>query len=229
MIKESEQAIKKYELRENSDLERLKKHTQEITDYIKGIEKQNISLGLGRTAEVFGSKSDPRICYKLIHSREYYVNDVEKEGEFLYQTSEIQKEGVRTPKPYYSIKYGDYHVLAMERLDAVSVKDILDNKAELPVNFNFTDFFKKISSFLKEMNSQKIYHRDIHAGNVMVDNKTGCPRIIDFGCSKKTRLGSEKPYQEESQTGKVILYTNDLDGLTRVRNELGAYIMKNKK
>ncbi len=207
-------------------MEKMERYTQEVIEYIKTIEKQNISLGLGRTAEVFGSESDTRICYKVIHSREYYVNDVEKEGEFLSEVSEIQADGVRTPKPFYSVKYGEYHALVMERLDAVSVQDILDKKASLPVNFNFADFFKRLSSFLKEMNSQKIYHRDIHTGNVMIDNNTGRPCVIDFGCSKRARLGSEDPYKKEGKMGNVIVYTRDLDGLTQVRNKLGAHITK---
>jgi len=210
------------------------KQKNEILEHIKGIESQGNSIGSGRTAEVFYSESDPSVCYKIINSTELYFNDVSKESTFLSEVLEIKNPEVRCPKPHYSLMVengkGRYHVLVMERLDAVSIDDLLTGKEEnIPRGFDFKDFFKKIESFLEKMHRAGIYHRDFHAGNIMIERGTGQPCVIDFGTAKKNIINSEDPYKKVDKNGKTIIFPDGFNEMQRVRIQMRDYILKKRK
>jgi serine/threonine protein kinase len=115
------------------------------------------------------------------------------------------------------------HLIAMERMNAVSIKEVLENKKELPKSFNRQDFFKKLREFIVSMNEDTdVHHRDLHEGNVMIDIETGNPCVIDFG--KATRgIGHDNPYREESSVGKTIVYTKDLDWVDKLESEMARF------
>lgn len=212
----------------------LEKQKQEVIKHIKEVEKRNNSIGAGRTAEVFYSETDPSICYKIIKNSELYFNDVFQEGEFLAELLKIKDSEVKSPRPHYSLMVKEngtaYHVLVMEKLAAISIDDLLTEKeSEIPEGFDFKDFFKRVEVFLEKMHRAGIYHRDAHAGNIMIEKETGRPCIIDFGTAKKNILSSEDPYKKVDGKGVITPFPDDFDELQRVRVQMRDYILRSRQ
>lgn len=149
----------------------------------KSIEGVKDMVGSGNVAEVYPEIKVPRICYKIVKNYiEYSLgNNLDEEAQFLADLSAWNVQGVRVSKPFYSIMERGLHVLAMEKLDAVSWEDVFERKAKLPKTFQPETFFVDLQAFLDKMHAAGIHHHDLHEGNVMIDLKTGKPRIIDFG------------------------------------------------
>jgi tRNA A-37 threonylcarbamoyl transferase component Bud32 len=200
---------------------------KEIYKKIEEIRLRGNSIGLGKTAEVFVSEHDPDICYKIIFANsERFRNDVHKESEILNKAF-VPNSDVDVPKPYYSIiTEGEpsLEALVMERMHATSVKDILEKKLGLPDNFDFSSFYKELSDFFEKLHAKKIFHRDAHWGNIMINDKTGQPCVIDFGTAKESLLSMENPYLQETQTKDTVIFTDDMLRIQEVMRELKLYI-----
>ncbi len=170
---------------------------------------------------------------------ERYHNGPEKEGNFLSELEGVD-DSVIIPTPYAWATYEDeyetaeyfskekIHVLVMESLDAITFKSILEGENEIPSGFNEETFFNNIRSFLNTMHQRGIYHRDLHEGNIMIDNKTGKPCIIDFGRSAK---GSESDVYEFSfaEKGKVQkgVFTRDEEYIDSIERKY--HLWKNER
>jgi tRNA A-37 threonylcarbamoyl transferase component Bud32 len=175
------------------------------------------SIGKGATAEVFASKTSPGVCYKIIRNNSEcrFRHSAHDEGSLLAKAKEISKQsGVKVPIPYYSIVTKnidgkEFEVLVMERLNSASIKEILSNELDVPENFDFKKFSSEIEKFFLKLHEQGIYHRDAHGGNIMIENETGAPCIIDFGGSILNELSAEDPYQQTDFQGKTMIMPND--------------------
>ncbi len=155
-------------------------------------------LGNGAVAEVFYLrgiyKSD--CCVKIVYNEKMYAegNSLEKEHGFLQKLQDVEVDGVRTPKPFYSFSNLKMKGLVMEELDAFNFRRIIDGfttagiKDELPSDFDLDGYFSKLKKYFNHLHSLGIYHGDIALRNLMVNRKTGLPVVIDFG---KARLASE--------------------------------------
>lgn len=158
-------------------------------------------LGYGLTANVHSLDDIRGICCKINKAEkeippDIFVNSPEEELNILSKLKELHLS-VRTPEPYCShiIDLGKRKYLVMEQLNAVSVRDVLEGPEELPELFDFESFFKKLEYFVAEMHENGIYHRDLHAGNIMIHKVTGEPYVIDFGTGIATFRGDEEPYK----------------------------------
>lgn len=80
----------------------------------------------------------------------------------------------------------------MEELDADGLQHILNGTVEPPENFDAFRFFDEYAAFIESLHEAGIVHGDIAPRNVMVDRKTGKPRVIDFGRSKRLSLTGKK-------------------------------------
>lgn len=197
----------------------------ELVEKIQELRCNENSIGKGMTAEVFISATNPDICYKIIHSNGDYNfrNSVYTEGELLAKAEKISRSfDIKIPKPYYSILTkkeggGEFEVLIMERLHADSIKDILEGDLDVPENFDFKVFTSKIEDFFTALHDKNIYHRDAHWGNLMIENKTTSPCIIDFGAGTEMRLSTEDPYKQTDFNDNLLIFTQDEH---RIREEL---------
>jgi len=207
--------------------ERNKRIIEKLLEEIKN------KIGEGMTAEVYFLDSNEKICLKILKPTKdvpYHV-PLEREMNFLSDLQGIDKE-VRVPRPYLTADYSEneseegLRFLIMERLDAVSVRDVLDGKEALPSGFNIVNFRNKISSFLEKMHEKNIYHRDFHAGNIMIDRKTGNFYVIDFGASTKD-FGNDNPYIE-IRSGDSVNFTEDEANLTRVCLAIKNILLTNR-
>lgn len=198
---------------------------KELAEKIYELAHSENSIGKGMTAEVFTSKTNPDICYKIIHNDGEYKfrHSVYDEGELLAKAEKISRShGVRVPKPYYSILTNredgnEFEVLVMERLHASSIKDIIANELTIPENFDFKSFASKIDAFFLALHDKNIYHRDAHGGNLMAEDETGEPCVIDFGAGIEMPLRSEDPYQQKTSKNETVIFTPDEH---RIRQEL---------
>jgi serine/threonine protein kinase len=216
--------------------ESLEHHGQRIIELLQNSESE---LGRGRTARAHHGLASPKVCYKIIpdvksefYNQGFLYTDVEGEAKFLEDLQGIDAN-VRVPKVYGTIEVYDpkrIDVLVMERLDAVSIDDVLKMRDALPPSFALEDFFKKLKAFIETMHNKGIYHRDLHEGNIMIDKETGNPCVIDFGSSKKLYFGDENPYvEEESLRGKRHYFTDDFEWMKKVRLLLSEHIRLTKE
>lgn len=232
MLKETFKEITAYHPEEEEDFD-FEIFEKEIIDRIQEVKKSGEKIGFGETAEVFVCKTNENICYKVIkkdlNPNKFRVN-VKQEGEFLSDVRSLDNE-IMVPTPYYSIIAQDgIEVLVMKRLRAVSINELIDDELPLPEGFDLNSFFKKISSFFQKMHeNKKIFHRDAHGGNLMVELETGKPCIIDFGASKRSYLSSENPYKETTAKRETFIYTPDEERLRGVKSQLRNYIIKRMK
>ena len=208
---------------------------KELIEKIYEIARSENSIGKGMTAEVFISKTNPDICYKIIHNDGDYKfrHSVYDEGEILAKAEKISRSlNIRVPKPHYSIlakgEHGDeFEVLVMDRLHSSSIKDILANDLDVPENFDFKEFTSTVELFFSKLHEQNIYHRDAHGGNIMLENETGTPCIIDFGASIEMMLHNEDPYQQTNSQGETIIFTQDEHKIQQeLRVNLRGYLFK---
>jgi len=87
----------------------------------------------------------------------------------------------------------------MEKVNGYSIKDIVANNNLLPEKFDYKVFCDSLDEQIAKMHNKGkmidgIYHRDLHHGNVMIDDD-GLPVIIDFGTGIKGS-GSDLTYEE---------------------------------
>ena len=142
-------------------------------------------LGNGSVAEVFSLNSDQRVCVKVIMSNERYVegNDVFQESKFLVALDGFEVEGVRTPRLKNVLVHDDVTAITMETLDAANMTRVVEGRDSLPESFDFDDYFRRIEVYLRALHDKGVYHNDFYLRNMMCDNTTGHPRVIDFGKS----------------------------------------------
>lgn len=187
-------------------------------------------LGEGLSARVIASARNVGQCYKVFFPPERQpsgTNDIAVEAELQDAVSKLGPvAGVHVPSVRFFVKNKTVRAIAMERIDGVSIKDVLERGAALPPSFDAARFFSSLRSFLNAMHERGYYHRDLHGGNVLIDNETGMPWVIDFGHGTHT-ISDEGVYQEEIvETGrkKVIVLLSDEEAPKLLEKKLTAYI-----
>ncbi len=204
-------------------LEKKEKFEQIIWDAIKRIECGGYNIGEGKTAKVCMLEEYPEACLKTISEKTISKNRSHKEMEFLDLASH---HNLPVPKPICSVETDDgKDYLFMETINGFSLEDLvnMDLFGDLPETFDFKKFFSELRVIVERMHEQRIYHRDLHWGNVLVD-KEGKPIIIDFGDATVNHLSSEDPYREINAKGEMTLYQSDENRIAQVYKQVGTYL-----
>lgn len=154
--------------------------------------------GAGKVYELPGG-----ICMKVLLERhempnsELYDlgNTVAEETKLQQQMARTQYEGsARVPETvaYLSGVYPQKRsAILMEKLNAVNLQHVINGTEKLPETFDLNSFFESLEDFISHMHKvEHIAHMDLYARNIMVDNETGVPYIIDFG--RSIRLGDQE-------------------------------------
>lgn len=146
-----------------------------VSEYLK----MATVIGYGTNAEVLvaeGTLFSKVVCKKIKKKPLMKCNDIDTELEFQVK---INEAGVRTPLALISFEInGEEHFL-MERIDGYSIGDILKEGKPLPQKFNYNTFFASLEEQITLMHKAGIYHRDLHKGNVMI-NEEGLPVSYRF-------------------------------------------------
>ncbi len=113
---------------------------------------------------------------------------VRKETEIQMILNGIEIEGVKAPRAYGCMDGegpDEPKAIFMERLQATNLQEILKGRAPMPGGVDINDFGNDMFAYMNYLHEELgVLHGDLEARNVMVDNATGKPRIIDFGRSK---------------------------------------------
>ncbi len=183
-------------------LERVKqyienKEAEDLLECLERLEPQATQIGYGNNAEVFGLDEGTfkSVCVKRIMKLPLLkCNDLDTEVNFQNRVREM---GIKTPLTFAYMIDSDSkdQFILMERVYGVSIKDIVHGTERVPDNYDHKKFFTKLKENIKIMHENNIHHRDLHEGNVMID-QNGDPVIIDFGTACTSFSGDEHPYGE---------------------------------
>jgi tRNA A-37 threonylcarbamoyl transferase component Bud32 len=177
-------------------------------------------LGAGQTGRVFESAQYPGICYKFMYDMREYAkwNSVAVEAELLARLASFSVGGVRTPKPYFFIEEKDFVVLAMQKIEGMTVKEVCEGTAVAPKGFDVQVFMRALEEYVVAMHREYgVYHRDLHEGNVLVTAQ-GLPCVIDFNKSIHIRLPDEDPtVTVDPVHGTITRFTDDAEYLRQMQ------------
>lgn len=190
-------------------------------------ETRGISIGEGRTALISIISGRETVCLKTIRDKKISANRAHAEMRFLDELADGEPVA---PRPICSIETDECDYLFMETIKGFSVKDLIEKDlyARLPENFDFNLFFAALTRIIQSLHERRIHHRDLHAGNVMVNlENPNAPVIIDFGDATRQFLSSEDPYRENIR-GKLIVFPDDLEKIRALRLELEQYLTRKK-
>ena len=194
------------------------------------IERGDRQVGKGKTAEVHYAGTNNGVCIKIINKKTIqedaqFFHSIKQEA-WLHDEAFKISDRVRVPKPYLSWILQDdngdnVEIFVMEKLPAITLDSIINGDESVPANFDIRNFFELLREFIQKLHDAGIYHRDLHAGNVMVDIETGDPYVIDFGSSIKA-LGDEDPYAQYLPDGSIFKFRTDESSILRLKKELTA-------
>ena len=215
----------------DEERKRCEEEAREIIQ--KTMENADGAIGQGKVATVWKSERYENVCYKVVYDYTAYFesNTIYEEGAFLEELSDFTVNGVRTPELYFYVEQDGLVVLVMENLSAVSLKNVI-NGAELPKQYDEETFWNDLLVYVEQLHKRGIFHRDIQAGNIMIDVETGKPRMIDFGDAVKKPDDSKDFAVRKDHYGREIIESvgNDIENMEESRNDfLLALKKKNKK
>jgi tRNA A-37 threonylcarbamoyl transferase component Bud32 len=122
----------------------------------------------------------------------------------------------------YAEEGGDLGFLFMQKIEGITIAEWLHsdkNNELLPENFNWETFFEQLTDIVTKLNKNKIFHRDLHEGNIFIDNK-GKPIIIDFGDAYESYFTDEDPYRTEDVRGKIIIHKPDIEHVSEIKKNI---------
>lgn len=187
-------------------------------------------IGKGKSGRVIASLRNPDICYKVFFPPEHQprgTNDIAIEADLQREVANLGEiVGVRTPVVKYFIQNQTVRAIAMERLHAVSVEDVLEGRAALPAAFDIKRFFPALHTYMEALHEKGFYHRDLHGGNVLIDTETGMPYVIDFGHATHT-ISDEGVYKPEiivSGRLEPLVLLSDKEAPKRLEQRLSMFI-----
>jgi len=225
-------------------VEAISVNVEGVKRIIESIKENQQKIGEGGDAYVVIDKNElkefpPEICYKFAkkeetpRGRNSMSGEADIHGDFYTASLEVPELGIGVPSPLYSTEVGKDKILAMEKLPAKSVDDILRGMGTLRNWFDVDEFCDRLSAFLTQMHERGLYHRDMHVGNVMINQSAEMPEdgnwgyVIDFGLSSHGIEGMD-PYKKEV-AGTRFTYNDDHGIVEEVRQKLHGYQARNNK
>lgn len=214
-----------------------------IKETIDSIKLNQEKIGEGGDAIVVIDKSSikelpPELCYKFAKAEETprgrnpMAEEADLQDDFFTAATELPHLHIAVPEPFYTTELGHDKLIAMEKLPAKSVDDILRGFGSLPDWFDIDQFCDNLEQFLKELHARGLYHRDMHVGNIMIRQSAEEPEdgkwgyMIDFGLSAHG-VENLDPYRKEV-ADMAFTYANDNGIVAEARHALHDYRNRQK-
>lgn len=185
----------------------------QILKSIEHLFTKEFFLGDGRTANVYEDNVN-NCCYKVFDkpfSKGVFINSIDEEISLQsVAKEESDKKGkIKIPAPLFAVtalleedRGGKpfkkrITIFVMEKIHGPTLDQIIKGERPLPANFNLERSFADLEEFFSDLHAnQRIYHRDFHERNLMIEETTGMLSVIDFGQSVKIVLADEDPYED---------------------------------
>jgi tRNA A-37 threonylcarbamoyl transferase component Bud32 len=202
----------------------LAKHIQKTFQEI--INNPSSYMDKGGAAKVYQLPSG--LCMKVLEKRHDSPNShlmklgntIQTESSFLERLSGFSHAGVRTPDYLGYARSPEFSAIFMERLDAVNLQRAIEQLDPFPKSFDPEAFFVALDEYMAELHMEwGVVHGDFEARNVMIDKKSGLPRVIDFGKSKWI-----KAPKFEKEAGSLI--DEDLKNLEIMEQNTAAILQR---
>lgn len=195
-------------------------------------------IGRGGDAFVVIDKNEvqelpPEICYKFAleeatpRGRNSMDYEAEIHGIFYDAAMSKTDSKIGVPIPFYMLEIGSHKMIAMEKLPAVSLDDLLRGLGRLPDNFDVDEFCKQLHDMFGHLHSSGLYHRDMHPGNIMITQKDHLDEndmmgyLIDFGLSA-VGLDEDTAYSK-TRAGSTFTYSDDYGIINFAKSSLSQY------
>lgn len=191
-------------------------------------------IGRGADAFVVIDKNEirnipPEVCYKfaLNEATPRGRNDTFEEmriHDLFYKVATSIESKIGVPAPFYAVEIAGKKMIAMEKLGAENINDILRYKGHLPEWIDIDELCYELTNAINAFHAAGLFHRDMHFGNIMISQATNkkatdkIAYIIDFGLSTHASEAMQ-PYRKE-MVGLTFTYNDDYAIISQVRNAL---------
>lgn len=206
-----------------------------VVEMVSSIKENRQHVGEGGDAFVVMDATElhnlpPEICYKFSkeaktpRGRNTLTQEALMQEAFYDASKELEGSKFAVPAPLFTVELGQDKLLAMEKLPAKSLQDIIDTKGFLPEWLNIDLFCEELENFIRFMQERGLYHRDFHPGNIMIRQSIEEPEdgiwgyMIDFGLSGYGVEGLD-PY-EKQVAGQKFTYSNDYGIIRKAKSYL---------
>lgn len=201
-------------------------------------------VGSGNYGWVYKDIHENGLCYKKFQpGAEQRMNiTAYTEMKFLEAAHGVDSD-VKTPYPIgfaevllknEAEKKRVVKVIAMEYFDhSTKLEDVIEpRRAELkkdfPESFNAQVFFDKLEDFIVKLHEERgIYHRDLFSKNILIDNETGDPIVIDFGDASYPSVDEKYDAYGRPIYGNENKDDLDLKNVKTMKEKVNHYIDKN--
>lgn len=220
---------------------------ENISHFCENVIIQEQEIGFGNYSFVYQDTKDNGMCYKKFkpNAEARMNNTVARELSFMEKVYGLDAE-VKTPYPMglaeVVIRNNENgtrflnKIIAMEYFEnSTRLEDVIEPKTEIlktdfPESFDKDIFFQKLNDYIEKMhNKLGIYHRDLFARNILINNTTGNPIVIDFGDAAFNPVDENyDAYGRRKYSGQEY-EDKDLKNIKTMKEEVERYIDKLQK
>ncbi len=210
-------------------LEGIKRVFHEIRHHSREIGSGGDAIVL--VAEYEDMNGGSPVCYKqarivgLHRGRNTPEVELSLQSDFYNALKDVDSLRIGVPEPYYFSEMDDQRIIAMERLRARSIDELLRGFGGIPTwvtEVHIDVFCDELLRTIDIFHKKGLFHRDLHLGNIMFtqlpEESEKLGYIIDFGVSSHGVEGMD-PYKD-SVRGETLTYSDDYGKIEKVRSEL---------
>lgn len=218
---------------------------ENLERFCKEVLVKEQEIGAGNFSWVYQDTKKNGLCYKRYKpGAEKKMNiPVHSEMDFMENVYGID-EHVKTPYPLGLAeviinnneinKKSLVKVIAMEHFEnSTRLEDVIDPKnpelkKDFPETFDVELFFHRLETFIHKMHNEKnIYHRDLFSRNILIDNETGNPIVIDFGDASRSSLDERFTPYGKPKYGNEEKEDEDLLHVASMKKEVQRILTEN--
>lgn len=195
---------------EGVDYPDLKPYHENIVNSL--LDEKNF-LGSGGKGRVYSFEAvdgkKRSVCIKIMKHEKFSYHNEDRGNDPIEEFSIQTKLSLLNPST--STKFpraiqlldckNDFYAFVMEKLPASNLQKIFLEEEKLPENFDVKNCMDRLYELVDEMHEAGIVHNDLEARNIMIDNQSGLPYIIDFGRSLRVSYDEQSLKAKKARDG----------------------------